>query len=52
VAAWIDISTSQTPLFDHSISGVAWLQLLVTTTGWILVPLAVGLWRLLHREIK
>jgi ABC-2 type transport system permease protein len=51
-AAWIDISTSQSPLFDHSISGVAWLQLLVTTTAWILVPLAAGVWRLLHREIK
>ncbi len=52
VASWIDISTSQAPLFDHSISGVAWLQLLATTTGWILIPLAAGLWRLLHREIK
>ena len=52
VASWIDISTSQAPLFDHSISGVAWLQLLVTTTGWILASLAAGLWRLLHREIK
>jgi ABC-type transport system involved in multi-copper enzyme maturation permease subunit len=51
-AAWIDISTSQAPLFDHSIHGVDWLQLLVTTTGWILLPLAAGLWRLLHREIK
>ena len=52
VAAWIDISTSQAPLFDHSISGVEWLQLLVTSTGWIFLPLAAGLWRLMHREIK
>jgi ABC-type transport system involved in multi-copper enzyme maturation permease subunit len=52
VAGWIDISTSQTPLFDHSIGGVEWLQLLATTTSWVLLPLAAGLWRLLHREIK
>ena len=52
VASWIDISTSQAPPFDHSISGVAWLQLLATTTGWVLAPLAAGLWRLSHREIK
>jgi ABC-2 type transport system permease protein len=52
VASWIDISTSQAPLFDHSIAGVEWLQLLVTSIGWILIPLAAGLWRLLHREIK
>ena len=52
VAGWIDLSTSQAPLFDHSIAGVEWLQLLATTTWWILLPLAAGLWRLLHREIK
>jgi ABC-2 type transport system permease protein len=52
VAEWIDLTTSQAPLFDHSIAGVEWLQLLATTTWWILLPLAAGLWRLLHREIK
>lgn len=52
VAGWIDISTSQAPLFDHSIAGGEWLQLLATTTSWVLVPMAAGLWRLLHREIK
>lgn len=52
VAGWIDLSTSQGPLFDHSIAGVEWLHLLATTTWWILLPLAAGLWRLLHREIK
>ena len=52
VAGWIDLTTAQAPLFDHSIAGVEWLQLLATTTWWILLPLAAGLWRLLHREIK
>jgi ABC-type transport system involved in multi-copper enzyme maturation permease subunit len=52
VAGWIDLTTSQGPLFDHSIAGVEWLELLATTTWWILLPLAAGLWRLLHREIK
>jgi ABC-2 type transport system permease protein len=52
VAGWIDISTSQAPLFDHSIAGGQWLELLATTSSWILLPLVAGLWRLLHREIK
>ena len=52
VAGWIDPATSQAPLVQHSVSGVEWLQLLATTTWWILLPLAAGLWRLLHREIK
>jgi len=40
------------PLAQHSVSGVQWLHLLATTTWWILLPLAAGLGRLLHREIK
>jgi ABC-2 type transport system permease protein len=52
VAGWIDLTISQGPLFDHTISGVEWLHLLATTTWWILLPLAAGMWRLLHREIK
>jgi len=52
VAGWIDPNTSHDPLFWHSIDGVEWLQLLATTTWWILLPLAAGLWRLLHREIR
>ena len=51
VAPWIDLATAQDPLFFHSIDGVEWLQLLATSVWWILLPLAAGLWRLLHREI-
>ncbi len=51
VAGWLDLASSQEPLLDHSVSGVAWLHLLATTVWWILLPLAAGLWRLLHREI-
>jgi ABC-type transport system involved in multi-copper enzyme maturation permease subunit len=50
-AGWIDLSASQDPLFRHSLAGVEWLQLLATTVWWILLPLAAGVWRLLHREI-
>ena len=51
-APWIDISTSQDPLYNHTIDGVEWLQLAATTTWWILLPLVAGVWRLLRREIK
>jgi ABC-type transport system involved in multi-copper enzyme maturation permease subunit len=52
VAGWIDLATSQQPLVDHNISGVLWLHLLATTVGWIVLPWAAGMWRLLRREIK
>ena len=51
-APWIDLGTSQDPLLSHTIGGVEWLQLSATTVWWILLPLAAGVWRLLHREIK
>lgn len=51
-APWIDLGTSQDPLLNHTIDGVEWVQLTVTTIWWILLPLLAGVWRLLHREIK
>jgi hypothetical protein len=51
-APWIDLGTSQDPLYSHTIDGVEWVQLTATTILWILVPLVAGVWRLLHREIK
>ena len=51
-APWIDLAASQNPLLEQAVSGSGWLHLLATTTWWILLPLAAGLWRLLHREIK
>ncbi|WP_369258150.1 hypothetical protein [Geodermatophilus amargosae] len=51
-APWIDLATSQDPLHSHTIDGVEWVQLIATTTWWILLPLAAGVWRLLRREIK
>jgi hypothetical protein len=51
-APWIDLGTSQDPLYSHTIDGVEWVQLTATTVLWILLPLVAGVWRLLHREIK
>lgn len=51
-APWIDLGTSQDPLYSHTIDGVEWVQLTATTICWILLPLVAGVWRLLHREIK
>jgi ABC-type transport system involved in multi-copper enzyme maturation permease subunit len=52
-AAWIDLGTAQSPLFDEgSLSGKEWAQLLVTTTIWVVIPFAVGMWRVLRAEVK
>lgn len=51
-APWVDLGTAQQPLFDHSMTGHDWLQLLVASTIWIAVPLGVGTLRLLRSELK
>jgi ABC-2 type transport system permease protein len=51
-APWIDLSTAQTPLFDHTMAGQDWAKLGLTTLWWIVIPLAAGVWRLLRSEVK
>lgn len=61
-APWIDLSTAQTPLlgFDpntgqESAAGMtaeAWAQLGTASLIWIVVPIAIGLWRVRRSEAK
>jgi ABC-2 type transport system permease protein len=54
VAAWIDFNTAQIPLFegDYTPNGEEWAQLAVTGTIWLLIPLTLGIIRLLRIEFK
>jgi len=61
-APWIDISTAQTPLFgfdpntgqdlEGGMTAEAWAQLASTSAIWIVLPIAVGIWRVLRSEAK
>jgi len=54
VAPWIEFNTAQTPLFtgDYTPTGEQWAQILVTGTIWLVIPLCIGIWRLLRIEFK
>ena len=54
LAPWIEFNTAQTPLFtgDYTPNGEELAQLLVSGTIWLVVPFAIGLWRLLRAEPK
>ena len=54
VAPWIDFNTAQAPLFtgDFRLNGEEWAQLAVTGTIWLVIPLALGIVRLLRSEVK
>jgi ABC-2 type transport system permease protein len=51
---WIDLGTAQAPLFefDQTISATEWMQLLVTSIWWIVLPSVAGVFRVLRSELK
>lgn len=54
VAPWIEFNTAQTPLFtgDYTPTGEEWAQIAVSGVIWLVVPLVLGIGRLLRIEFK
>jgi ABC-type transport system involved in multi-copper enzyme maturation permease subunit len=50
--SWIDNATTLSPMTQHLLSGREWGRVGTTLAVWMLLPLAIGLWRLLRSEIK
>ncbi len=51
---WIEFNTAQTPLVsgDGNLTGEEWAQLATSGTIWLVIPLVLGIVRLLRREVK
>ncbi len=49
---WIDFSFSQQPLVNGDLGGVHWGEFLVSGLIWFVLPLGLGIWRLLRAEVK
>lgn len=54
IAPWIEFNTAQTPLFtgDYSPTGEQWAQIATSGVIWLVIPLALGIARLLRIEFK
>ncbi|HYJ28164.1 MAG TPA: ABC transporter permease, partial [Nocardioides sp.] len=52
VGRWIDLDSVTRPLFAGEMTGQDWAQLGTGVGVWVLLPLAVGTWRVLTREVK
>ena len=53
IAAWVDLGTAQGPLFDDGgLTGKEWAQLGSATMIWVIIPFAIGMWRVLRTEVK
>lgn len=51
--AWVDINQTVTPfIVGIEPSSQEWQQLGVSVALWVAVPMAIGVWRVLHREVK
>lgn len=51
-AGWFDVNQNRFLLFDSKLTSEEWLQLGVTSSIWILLPLVVGLWLVMRSEVK
>ena len=52
IQPWIDFAAAQNPLVEGSVTGEQWAHLAVSGLIWLVLPLAVGLWRVLRAEVK
>jgi ABC-2 type transport system permease protein len=54
IAPWIEFNTAQTPLFmgDYTPTGEEWAQIATSGFIWLVVPLVLGIRRLLRIEFK
>jgi ABC-type transport system involved in multi-copper enzyme maturation permease subunit len=52
IQPWIDFNDAQGPLIDNSMTGEDWAQFAVSGFIWLVVPLTIGLWRVLRAEVK
>lgn len=49
---WVDFNFAQARLFEAPVSGEEWAQILVSAVPWMIIPMAIGVWRVLRAEVK
>ena len=52
VAVWLDLNQVTGPLVDGKMNGADWAHLATGVGFWVVLPLAIGTWRVLTREVK
>ena len=52
VARWLDLQLVTGPLTEGTMTGENWGQLATATAVWVGLPMAIGTYRILTREVK
>ena len=47
-----DFQSAQAELYDMPLTGSQWGHLAVSGFLWLVIPLAIGLWRIMRAEVK
>jgi ABC-2 type transport system permease protein len=50
-ARWLDSTRSLSPLTEHLLSSTEWARAATTLALWLVLPLAIGMWRILRNEV-
>jgi hypothetical protein len=51
-ARWLDTSRTMSPLLEETLSATQWARLGTSLALWLLLPLAVGAWRVLRADVR
>ena len=51
-ARWLDTSRTMTPLLEETLSGTQWARLATSLALWLVVPLAIGFWRVARSDVR
>ena len=52
IRPWIDFANAQNPIIEADVSGKEWAQLATSGVIWLVLPLVIGVWRVLRAEVK
>lgn len=52
LAPWLDFQAAQEPVYGLTVHGSDWSHLIVSGLLWLVLPLVVGVWRVLRAEVK
>ena len=51
LSEWLDLTTTTAPMYDGSLAGQGWAQLAASVALWLVLPMAIGWWRIHRAEI-